>query len=91
MQEDVRDKPFLTQEDVLALNFIKDPAIYFYRRHYRAGLRSHIMEILTPESVESEKNGVIIDGSKWFPRAEPIKMLRIFRTRFINKKKLSRK
>jgi hypothetical protein len=86
MQEDVRDKPFLTQEDVLALNFIKDPAIYFYRRHYRAGLRSHIMEILTPESVESEKNGVIIEGSKWFPRAEPIKMLRIFRTRFNNQK-----
>jgi hypothetical protein len=42
------------------------------------------MEILTPESIEQEKNGVIIEGSKWFPRAEPINMLRIFRTRFIS-------
>jgi hypothetical protein len=30
------------------------------------------------------KNGVIIDGAKWYPRAEPLKMLRIFRTRFKN-------
>jgi hypothetical protein len=27
---------------------------------------------------------VIIDGAKWYPRAEPLKMLRIFRTRFKN-------
>ncbi len=40
------------------------------------------MEVLSPEDVENEKNGVIIDGAKWYPRAEPLKMLRIFRTRF---------
>jgi hypothetical protein len=82
MQEDVRDKLYLNQEDVLQLNFIREPGIYIYRRHYRQGLRSHILEVLSQEDVEKEKNGVIIDGAKWYPRAEPLKMLRIFRTRF---------
>jgi hypothetical protein len=84
MQEDVRDKLSLNQEDVLKLNFIREPGAYIYRRHYRQGLRSHILEVLSQEDVEKEKNGVIIDGAKWYPRAEPLKMLRIFRTRFKN-------
>lgn len=84
MQEDVRDRPYLNQEDVLRLNFIREPGVYIYRRHYRQGLRSHILEVLSLEDVENEKNGVIIDGAKWYPRAEPLKMLRIFRTRFQN-------
>ncbi|MBW2581920.1 MAG: hypothetical protein JRD00_13560 [Deltaproteobacteria bacterium] len=84
MQEDVRDKLYLNQEDVLKLNFIRDPGAYIYRRHYRQGLRSHILEVLSQKDVENEKNGVIIDGAKWYPRAEPLKMLRIFRTRFKN-------
>ena len=84
MQEDVRDKLYLNQEDVLKLNFIRERGIYIYRRHYRQGLRSHILEVLSQEDVEKEKNGVIIDGAKWYPRAEPLKMLRIFRTRFNN-------
>jgi hypothetical protein len=69
---------------VLKLNFIREPGIYIYRRHYRQGLRSHILEVLSQEDVEKEKNGVIIDGAKWYPRAEPLKMLRIFRARFKN-------
>jgi hypothetical protein len=84
MQEDVRDRSYLNQEDVLKLNFIREPGVYIYRRHYRQGLRSHILEVLSQEDVENEKNGVIIDGAKWYPRAEPLKMLRIFRTRFKN-------
>jgi len=82
MYEDVRDKPYLTQEDLLRLNFIREPSPYIYRRHYRQGLRSHILEVLSKEDVENEKEGVIIDGAKWYPRAEPLKMLRIFRMRF---------
>jgi hypothetical protein len=82
MQEDVRARPYLNEQDVLLLNFIRDPGSYVYRRHYRQGLRSHIMEVLSPEDVDNEKNGVTKDGSKWYPRAEPLKMLRIFRTRF---------
>ena len=82
MHKDVRDIPYLNEEDVLRLNFIRAPGGYLYRRHYRQGLRSHILEVLSPEDVKNEKSGVIIDGAKWYPRAEPLKMLRIFRTRF---------
>lgn len=84
MTEDIRDKQSLTHEDILGLNFVRAPGIYVYRRHYRAGLRSHIMEVLSPEEVEQEKKGMIRDGFRWFPSAKPVKMLRIFRTRFNN-------
>jgi hypothetical protein len=40
------------------------------------------MQVLSPKDVEVERNGITIDGTKWYPRAEPLKMLRIFRTRF---------
>jgi hypothetical protein len=80
--EDVRDKPSLSELDVLALNFIRRPAQYVFRRHYRVGLRSHIMEVLRPEDVTREREGVTVDGVTWFPRAKPLRMLRIFRTRF---------
>ena len=40
------------------------------------------MQVLNLEDVEKEKNGIIIDGLRWYPRAEPLKMLRIFRKRF---------
>jgi hypothetical protein len=82
MPGDIRDKPYLIHKDILGLNFIKGPGIYLYRRHYRSGLRSHIMQVLNPEDVEKEKKGIIIDGFRWYPRAEPLKMLRIFRKRF---------
>ena len=82
MPEDIRDKPYLIHKDILGLNFIRDPGIYLYRRHYRSGLRSHIMQVLNPEDVEKENKGIIIDGFRWYPRAEPLKMLRIFRKRF---------
>ncbi|MBW1937742.1 MAG: hypothetical protein JRI67_03075 [Deltaproteobacteria bacterium] len=82
MPEDIRDKPYLLHKDILGLNFIREPGIYLYRKHYRSGLRSHIMQVLKPEDVEKENKGVIIDGLRWYPRAEPLKMLRIFRKRF---------
>jgi len=82
MPEDIRDKQQLTHKDILGLNFVREPGRYVYRRYYRTGLRSHIMAVLSPEAVEQEKKGVIIDGLKWFPLAKPLKMLRIFRARF---------
>jgi hypothetical protein len=82
MTQDVREKPSLSAEDVLGLNFIRHPGRFVYRRHYRQGLRSHIMEVLDPDDVAREKSGVVSDGIKWFPRAKPLKMMRIFRTRF---------
>lgn len=82
MPKDIRDKPFLKHDDLMKLNFIRSPGRYFYRRHYRAGLRSHIMEVLKREDWEQEERGVIRDRLKWFPKARPLKMLRLFRTRF---------
>ncbi|MCU0594230.1 MAG: DUF2333 family protein, partial [Desulfobacterota bacterium] len=51
-----------------------------------AGLRSHIMQVLLREEVERERTGVLEDGIRHFPEARPLKMLRIFRTRFKNRR-----
>lgn len=85
-QEDPRDKLSLTHEDVVAMNFVRAPGIYVFRRHYRAGLRSHIMQVLLREEVGRERTGVLEDGIRHFPKARPLKMLRIFRTRFRNRR-----
>jgi hypothetical protein len=81
MDEDIRDKAYLTHADVTALNFIKDSGCYLYRRHYRNGLRSHIMEVLDAGQVRQETRGRVVKGVRLFPKAIPLKMLRIFRTR----------
>lgn len=80
--EDIRDRPYLDQEDILGLNFVRAPGKYLYRRHFRRGLRSHLMEVLNPEDVKKEKEGILINGLRWYPRAKPLRMLRIFRTKF---------
>jgi hypothetical protein len=82
MTDDIRDNPYIDHKDVLGLNFIRDPGTYVYRRHYRQGMRSHIMEVLDPKDVENETKGIVIDGLKLYPRAQPLNMLRIFRTKF---------
>lgn len=83
MKEDVRERAALDHQAVVDLNFVKDPCDYFFRRHYRQGLRSHIMEVLKRTDVKRERDGIEIDGIRWFPRAKPIKMLRVFRTKFL--------
>ncbi|MEA1900505.1 MAG: hypothetical protein U9N47_07055 [Thermodesulfobacteriota bacterium] len=40
------------------------------------------MEVLRPGDVEKETKGIIKNGIKLYPRAEPLKILRIFRTKF---------
>ena len=79
--QDIRDKPSIRHDDVVGLNFIKATSPYFFRRHFRQGLRSHIMEILKQADVEIENRGTVVDGLRWFPRAKPTRMLRIFRNR----------
>lgn len=79
---DIRDKPRLNHSDILNLNFIRNPGRFIFRRYYRAGLRSHIMAVLDPKDVQREKKGIQKDGVTWFPKAKPLKMLRVFRTRF---------
>lgn len=81
---DIREKPFIEVRDLLALNFIKSSVPFVFRRHYRTGLRSHLFEVLQPGDVQKETEGIRIDGQFSFPRARPIKMLRLFRARFGN-------
>jgi hypothetical protein len=40
------------------------------------------MEVLKPEDLLKEREGFLCHGMRWFPRSKPIRMLRIFRTRF---------
>ena len=82
MTEDIRDKTYITHEDILSLNFIREPAAYVFRKYHKQGLRSHIMEVLDPEDVLKQKNGEMIDGIRIFPWAVPLKILRVFRTKF---------
>lgn len=78
---DLRDKPFLDHEDVVGLNFVKPSGKYFFRRHFRQGLRSHVMEMLRLDDLRKESKGVVIDGVRWFPKATPVRIFRLFRTR----------
>ncbi len=82
MSEDIRNKLAICHSDVIALNFIISSPPYVFRRHYRQGLRSHVMEILYPADVATESTGTLIDGVRQFPRAVPSIMFRIFRTQF---------
>ena len=81
MPKDIRDKPAIRHEDVVGLNFIRADSPYWFRRHFRQGLRSHIMEILKRSDVAAENTGIVVDGARRFPRARPDHMLRIFRAR----------
>ena len=79
---DIRDMDIIREKDILKLNFIKRHTEYVFRRHYRQGLRSHILEMLKRRDLEDELKGVKLDGIINYPKARPIKMLRIFRTHF---------
>ena len=82
MNQDIRHKSMVTHDDVTALNFIRRSVPYVFRQYHKQGLRSHIMEVLNPDDVLKQAKGVLIDGIRCFPWAEPLKMLRIFRTKF---------
>ncbi|MCK5099438.1 MAG: hypothetical protein KAR45_15125 [Desulfobacteraceae bacterium] len=85
---DIRDQAYLSGSEVLKLNFVNDSSRYVFRKHYRSGLRSHILEILTAEDVLKETQGEIKDGIRMFPRAKPKKIFRILRNRFENKEEV---
>jgi len=88
MIKDIRDKSHITHEDILSLNFIRKPGAYVFRKYHKQGLRSHIMEVLNPEDVSKQNKGEIIDGIRIFPWAKPLKILRIFRTKFLSTKEV---
>lgn len=81
---DIRDQDRIQHTDILRLNFIRSDAPFVFRRHFRTGLRSRIIEVLEADAVARETRGVMVDGVRCFPRARPVKMLRIFRTRFVD-------
>jgi len=82
MIPDIRHKSFVTHDDVTGLNFIRRSGAYVFRQYHKQGLRSHIMEVLNSDDVLKQNKGVVMDGTRFFPWAEPLKMLRIFRTKF---------
>jgi hypothetical protein len=82
MPSDIRTRARLNHKDIVGLNFIRAMPPYVFRRHYRMGLRSHIMEVLRPDDLARETEGVPDGPLTWFPKARPLKVLRIFRTRF---------
>ena len=82
MSEDIRNKPAISHSDVIALNFVRTSSPYVFRKYFRQGLRSHIMEVLYPSDVANENTGTVIEGIRFFPQAVPLNIFRIFRTRF---------
>ena len=82
MTKDIRDKAHISHEDIIELNFIRKPGAYVFRKYLKQGLRSQIMEMLDPDDVIKQNRGEIINGILFFPWAMPLKMLRIFKTRF---------
>ena len=80
MSQDIRSRPTIDHADVIALNFVRSSPPYLFRRHFRQGLRSHIMEILRLTDVALERTGRNVDGVRQFPKATPCRMFRIFRT-----------
>ena len=82
MEIDIRDQSYIRHDDIIGLNFIKNPGCYVYRKYHKQGLRSQIMEVLDPDDVARQTKGETINGILYFPWAKPLKILRIFRTKF---------
>ena len=82
MEIDIRDKSYIRHDDIIGLNFIKNPGCYVYRKYHKQGMRSQIMEVLDPDDVARQTKGETINGILYFPWAKPLKILRIFRTKF---------
>jgi hypothetical protein len=81
-KEDIRSLSWIDHDDIVGLNFIRDQGRYHFRQHHRQGLRSAIMEVIAQKDVQIERTGSPKGGMRWYPRATPKKMLRIFRTHF---------
>lgn len=82
MTGDIRDKASAGPEDIRALNFVRAELPFVLRRHFRQGLRSHVLEVLDPGDMEAERRGRLQGGVLSFPRARPLRMFRVFRVRF---------
>jgi len=90
MNIDIRDKPTLTHDDIQCLNFIRHHCPYFFRSHYREGLRSRLMQVLDPLDISHEINGTVQGGIRLFPVAQPLAMLRIFKKKFYDSQEVQK-
>lgn len=82
MQADIRNRKHISHKDIIELNFIRKQNKYVFRKYYKQGLRSHIMEVLHAGDVLKQNKGDTINGLIHYPIAKPFKILRIFRTKF---------
>ena len=82
MTQDIRDKLHISHNDIIGLNFIRKQDTHVFRKYYKQGLRSQIMEVLASRDVLKQDAGEIINGIRHYPWARPKKILRIFRTKF---------
>ncbi len=82
MFEDIRDKTHINHKDITGLNFIRQSVRYYFRKYHKQGLRSQIIEVLDPDDLNKQYKGESRNGLMFYPWARPLKMLRIFRTRF---------
>ena len=82
MPVDIRSRKHIGHQDISALNFIRKQNQYVFRKYYKQGLRSHIMEVLHASDIVKQNKGDTIDGIRHYPIAKPFKILRIFRTKF---------
>ncbi len=79
---DIRTKPTLSNSDILNLNFIRQACPYCFRIHFREGLRSRLLQVLNQDDVRHETRGVMQNGLRLYPVAQPVAMLRIFKKQF---------
>lgn len=82
MPKDIRDQKYIDHKDIIELNFIRKQNKYVFRKYYKQGLRSHILEVLHANDVRIQHKGDTINGIMHYPIAKPFKILRIFRTKF---------
>ncbi len=64
------------------IDFLRTPRGHHLRRHFRGGLRSHLFELICKQDLDAEHHGTRVNNMRIFPRAKPVKMLRILRNRF---------
>jgi len=82
LTDDIRPLKRFSHGDVAALNFVRRNRKIHFRKHYREGLRSQIIEVIHREDLDREIRGAMVDGIRRYPLARPRKMLRLFRTPF---------
>jgi len=79
---DIRRRRHILHQDVIGLNFIRKRCPFVFRKHFRQGLRSHLLQVLRPQDIQAESEGVLQNGIRLYPKAQPIFMFRLFKQHF---------